>query len=73
VTVVCGASELEDEQLDTLLNPTVLIEVLSPSTERYDRGRKAPVYRTLESLREYLFVSQDQPRIERYTRTDERH
>lgn len=72
VTVVCGRSELEDEHLDTLLNPMVLIEVLSPSTERYDRGRKAAFYRTLDSLREYLFVSQDQPRIERYTRTAER-
>ena len=72
VTVVCGASELEDEHLDTLLNPTVLIEALSPSTERHDRGRKAAFYRTLASLREYLFVSQDQPRIERYTRTDAR-
>ena len=72
VTVVCGASELEDEHLDTLLNPTVLIEVLSPSTERYDRGRKAAFYRTLDSLREYVFVSQDQARIERYARSDER-
>lgn len=71
VTVVCGRSELEDEHLDTLLNPTVLIEVLSPSTESYDRGRKAAYYRTVESLREYLFVSQDEPRIERYTRTAE--
>ncbi len=71
VTIVCGKPELEDEHLDTLLNPTVLIEVLSPSTERYDRGRKAGYYRTLESLREYLFVSQDQPRIERYARTGE--
>lgn len=72
VSVVCGASELEDEHLDTLLNPTVLIEVLSPTTERYDRGRKAAFYRTLDTLREYLFVSQDQARIERYARTDER-
>lgn len=72
VTVVCGRSELEDEHLDTLLNPTVLIEVLSPSTERHDRGRKAAFYRTLDSLREYLFVSPDQPRVERYARTAER-
>ena len=69
VTVVCGEPRLEDEHLDTLLNPTVLVEVLSPSTERYDRGLKAAHYRTIESLRAYLLVSQDATHIEQYTRT----
>lgn len=72
VTIVCGEPELEDAQLDTLLNPAVLIEVLSPTTERYDRGLKAEHYRTVESLREYLLVSQDRVHIEHYRRTGAR-
>jgi Uma2 family endonuclease len=72
VTVVCGEPRLEDEHLDTLLNPSALFEILSPSTERYDRGRKAEHYRRIESLREYLLVSQSEPRIEHYVRQAER-
>jgi Uma2 family endonuclease len=68
VAVVCGKPEFEDDQADTLLNPTLLIEVLSPSTEAADRGEKFADYRRIESLREYLLVSQDQARVERYTR-----
>jgi Uma2 family endonuclease len=71
VTALCGTPQLEDDQLDTLLNPDVLFEVLSLSTERHDRGRKAAHYRTIPSLQEYVFVSQDQPRIERYQRKAE--
>jgi Uma2 family endonuclease len=72
VTVVCGAPQLEDQHRDILLNPTVLIEVLSDSTERYDRGRKAEHYRRIDSLQEYLLVDQKEPRIERYRRQAER-
>lgn len=68
ISIVCGEAQLENDQLDTLLNLTVIIEVLSTSTEKYDRGRKAEQYRTLESLQEYLLVSQERPHIERYTR-----
>ena len=68
VGVVCGDPEFGDEHHDTLLNPRVLIEVLSPSTEAYDRGKKFGHYRTIESLAEYLLVAQDQPRIEQFTR-----
>jgi Uma2 family endonuclease len=68
IAVVCGAPQFEDAQLDTLLNPTVLIEVLSPSTEAYDRGGKFAHYRKIDTLREYLLVAQDQPSIERYLR-----
>jgi Uma2 family endonuclease len=70
VVAVCGESRFEDEHRDTLLNPTLIAEVLSPSTESYDRGRKFEQYRTLESLREYLLVSQDRPRVEQYLRQD---
>jgi Uma2 family endonuclease len=68
VAVVCGLPELEDEHGDTLLNPIVLIEVLSPSTEGYDRSGKFANYRKIAALREYLLVAQDQPHIERYVR-----
>ncbi|HVU13228.1 MAG TPA: Uma2 family endonuclease [Phototrophicaceae bacterium] len=66
--VVCEPPQLEDDQQDTLLNPTLIIEVLSPSTETYDRGKKFQHYRALESLQEYVLIAQDQPRIERYLR-----
>jgi Uma2 family endonuclease len=72
VTVVCVSPQLEDANMDTLLNPTMLIEVLSDSTERYDRSRKAEHYRRIPSLEEYLLIAQDRPRIERYRRQGER-
>ena len=68
VTVVCGHPEFEDDQGDTLLNPTVLFEVLSDSTEAYDRGTKSAHYRRLPSLMEYVLIAQDQPLVERYVR-----
>lgn len=71
IAVVCGSPQFEDAQVDTLLNPTLLIEVLSPSTEAYDRGGKFAHSRKIESLREYLLVMQDQPDIERYLRQGE--
>lgn len=68
VAVVCGTPEFEDSHVDTLLNPTVLIEVLSPSTESYDRGGKFMNYRKIASLRDYLLVTQHQASIEHYVR-----
>ncbi|MFL6282619.1 MAG: Uma2 family endonuclease, partial [Pyrinomonadaceae bacterium] len=68
VVVVCGEPRLEDDYLDTLLNPTMLVEVLSESTERYDRGRKFGFYRTIESLAEYVLVAQDECRVEQYAK-----
>ncbi len=59
--MVCGQPALEDQHFDTLLNPTLLIEVLSRSTERYDRGAKAEHYRRLDSLQELLLIVQDKP------------
>jgi Uma2 family endonuclease len=72
VIVVCGEARFEDGYVDTLLNPTVVIEVLSESTEAYDRGRKFEHYRTVVSLSDYLLVAQDKPRIEHYARQPER-
>lgn len=68
VVVVCGRPEFADARQDVLLNPTVLVEVLSPSTERYDRGRKGAAYRAIESLREYVLVAQGAPHVEVHRR-----
>ncbi len=67
-SVVCGEQRFLDENEDTLLNPMLLIEVLSDSTEAYDRGKKFEHYRQIPSCREYLLVSQREPRIEQYIR-----
>src|SRR4029078_13634738 len=68
VVAVCGEPRFQDGELDTLLNPTLIVEVLSPSTEAYDRGRKFAHYRRLASLREYVLVAQDRILVERVTR-----
>jgi Uma2 family endonuclease len=68
VAVVCGEPQFEDDLFDTLLNPTVLIEVLSPSTERYDRIAKSSYYRAIDSLTEHFLVAQDEIRLEQYVR-----
>jgi len=68
VTVVCGAAQFEDTQQDTLLNPTLIVEVLSDSTEAYDRGGKFAHYRKLPSLLEYVLIAQTKPHIEHYIR-----
>src|ERR1043165_770851 len=67
--IVCGDARFHDEHGDVLLNPTVIFEVLSPSTEKYDRGEKSLRYRTqIESLQDYVLVSQDKAHAEHYHR-----
>jgi len=68
ISVVCGEQRFLDEEQDTLLNPVVLVEVLSDSTEAYDRGKKFEHYRQIPTCREYLLVSQKAPRIEQFIR-----
>ena len=68
VTVVCGEPQFLDERRDTLLNPNLVVEVLSPSTEAYDRGRKFEHYRSIESVNEYLLVSSERVSAELFTR-----
>jgi Uma2 family endonuclease len=70
LTIVCGELRLLDEHRDTLLNPTVVVEVLSPSTEAYDRSRKFAHYRRIPSLRDYILVSQEAPIIEVFSRRE---
>ena len=73
VMAVCGEVRFDDEQRDTLLNPSVIVEVLSESTEGYDRGKKFESYRRLDSLVEYVLIAQDAHRVEHYVRqTDNR-
>jgi Uma2 family endonuclease len=71
LVVVCGEPQLADAHLDTLLNPTLIVEVLSPSTEATDRGRKFAHYRTIESLAEVVLVSQERVQVERFSRQPE--
>jgi Uma2 family endonuclease len=73
VLVICGDPKFADDQRDTLLNPALIVEVLSPSTEAYDRGFKSAQYRTVESLQEYALVSQAEPRVEVFRRQSGGH
>jgi Uma2 family endonuclease len=70
LSVVCGKAEIDTEDPHALVNPTLVVEVLSDSTEAYDRGEKAAHYRHLPSLREYVLVSQYRPRIEVYRKNE---
>lgn len=67
-SVVCGQPQFEDEEVDTLLNPTVVVQVLSPSTEAFDRGKKLDNYRTIPSLQECVLIAQDECHVYVYTR-----
>lgn len=68
VVVICSDPQLEDSYRDTLVNPLVIFEVLSPSTEAYDRSKKFESCRGIESLREYVLVAQDQMHVEHFVR-----
>jgi Uma2 family endonuclease len=71
LVVVCGEPEFLDSEFDTLLNPVMIVEVLSPSTELRDRGRKFEWYRRLPSFREYVLVDQERVFVERFTRRND--
>jgi Uma2 family endonuclease len=68
LTVTCGEWQFQDNTFDTLLNPTLIVEILSPSTEAYDRGKKFEHYQTIESLTYYLLIAQDRIHVDLYTR-----
>jgi Uma2 family endonuclease len=68
VVVVCGVPQFEDPQADTLLNPKVIVEVLSRTTQDYDRGAKFEQYRSIESFIEYVLIAQDKPHVEHFAR-----
>lgn len=68
IVIVCGKAEYDPLDRDTLINPTAIVEVLSPSTENYDRGAKFRQYQQLASVKEYILVSQEEPLCERFVR-----
>lgn len=70
VVIVCGEPEFLDERQDVIANPTVIIEVLSESTEAYDRGEKFASYQRRESFQEYVLIAQNQCSVEHYTRQE---
>lgn len=70
VAALCGEAHFEDTHLDTLINHTLIIEVLSPSTEAYDRGGKFSHYRKIQSLMEYVLIAQDWYSVERFLRQE---
>ncbi|MCY7345386.1 MAG: Uma2 family endonuclease [Pyrinomonadaceae bacterium] len=70
VVAVCGEEFFEDETEDTLLNPMLIIEVLSKSTEGYDRGGKFEYYQTIESFNEYVLIAQEPFRVEQFVRKE---
>jgi Uma2 family endonuclease len=73
LSVICGSPRFVDDERDTVVNPTVIVEVLSESTEAYDRGKKFEHYRQMPSLREYLLVSQREARLEQFVRQADGH
>src|SRR2546422_7535750 len=73
LSVICGPLQFAAGTDDTVVNPTVLVEVLSDSTEAYDRGKKFEHYRRIPALQEYLLVSQKEPRIEQFIRQPDDH
>lgn len=68
VSVVCGETVFADDERDVILNPILIVEVLSESTAAYDRGKKFLSYQQIDSLQEYLLVSQDEEIVEHYVR-----
>src|SRR5437867_3079283 len=70
LSVVCGPLRFADQEQDTIVNPVLVAEVLSDSTEAYDRGKKFEHYQQVPTLREYLLVSQTEPRVEQFIRQD---
>ncbi|MEO5858767.1 MAG: Uma2 family endonuclease [Pyrinomonadaceae bacterium] len=71
IVIVCGEPQIEKKNGENLLDPAVLIEVLSPSTEKFDRGDKFRFYRLMPSLKEYVLVSQDRVNVEHYFRQED--
>ena len=72
MVVFCGKAVLADEHQDTLLNPKVIVEILSSSTADYDYGQKFILYRRIESFEEYVLVAQDQARVEVFRKTPDK-
>jgi Uma2 family endonuclease len=70
--IVCGVPEMLDNEFDTLLNPVVIVEILSRTTQNYDRGDKFALYRAIPSLREYILINSEKVGVEHYYRQEDR-
>ena len=68
ISIICGEIETTDDKFDTVTNPSVIIEILSPSTRDYDIGKKFYLYRDIESLKEYLLIDSEKITVEKYIR-----
>ena len=73
IMVVRGELQLQEDRRDTIINPCIIVEVLSESTEDYDRGDKFSAYRTIPSFQEYIIIAQDTPHVEQFVKTDLGH
>ena len=71
VVIFCGDAEFEDNEFDTLTNPVVIMEILSDSTEAFDRGKKFSYYQTIPTLKEYILISQKEYYVDQFTRIDD--
>lgn len=71
VLIVCDEPKFTDDEFDTLLNPSVIIEILSPSTANYDRGTKFDLYREIDSLKEYILIDSTSTQIIHYQKNDD--
>jgi len=71
IVIHCGDAQFEDNEFDTLTNPVVIMEILSDSTEAFDRGKKFAYYQKVETLQEYILISQKEHYVEQYTRDED--
>jgi Uma2 family endonuclease len=71
IVIYCGDAEFEDNEFDTLTNPMIIMEILSESTEAFDRGKKFAYYRKIPTLQEYILISQTEYHVEQYIRSDD--
>lgn len=68
ITIVCGPPEFSDDKIDTVINPSVIVEILSKSTRNYDKGEKFTLYRDIDSLKEYILIDTEKIHVEKHIR-----
>jgi Uma2 family endonuclease len=71
ISIVCGETETTDDKFDTITNPSVIIEILSPSTRNYDKGEKFTLYREIDSLQEYILIDSERIMVEKFIRNSD--
>jgi len=71
ISIICGAIETTDDKFDTVINPSVIIEILSESTKNYDKGGKFTLYREIESLKEYILIDSEVVMVEKFIKNED--